>query len=110
MPHELIKQVVLVLFSGIFVWVVLLFACQFMTFRYVHPGRHGDYKRAIRKWKFDDAENLVRPDGLIWLSRVRGLLRSGMVILSAAAFIAVGLIVIGPSDAPVPPTATSPPG
>ena len=69
--------------------------CQFMTMRFVAPERRGLYKRAIRKFQFEYARDLVAPEGWPWLDRVRTLINSSVALLAVAALAAVGIIVFG---------------
>ncbi|MEO0670850.1 MAG: hypothetical protein AAFZ05_02350 [Pseudomonadota bacterium] len=91
-----IKAISALVFIALGVWMAVLIACQFMAMRYVAAHEKWKYKQAVRKWRFEDAAVVVRPEGMVWLTRVRLLLRSGMVLLGIAAFTAVGIIVFGP--------------
>ena len=91
-----IKAISALLFTVIGVWMAILIACQFMAMRHVAAHEMWKYKQAVRKWRFEDAAAVIRPEGMVWLTRVRMLLRSGMVLLGIAAFTAVGIIIFGP--------------
>ncbi|MEL6298371.1 MAG: hypothetical protein AAFV26_00060 [Pseudomonadota bacterium] len=91
-----IKAISALIFIVIGVWMAILIACQFMAMRYVAANEVWKYKQAVRKWRFDDAAEVIEPEGMIWLDRVRKLLQSGLVLLGIAAFMAVGIIIFGP--------------
>ena len=96
---EIIKSISLAMAILLGVWMLATFYCQFMALKFVPPERHWVYKKAIRKWEFADADEVVAPEGKIWLERVKWLLKSGMALLALAAAIMVGIIFFGPQTA-----------
>jgi hypothetical protein len=70
--------------------------CQFVALRYVDPQFRWRFRRSIRKWDFENAREIIGPEGYPWLDRIQNLLRAGLVLLGICAFIAVGIIVFGP--------------
>ena len=98
---ELIKTISLVMFLLIAGMMLATLVCQYMTMRFVQPERRGLYKKAIRKFQFEYARDLVAPEGWPWLDRVRVLINSSVALLAVAAFTALGIIVFG-VEAPKP--------
>jgi len=96
---DLIKSISAALFIILGAWMIATIYCQFMALRHVRPERHWVYKKAIRKWEFDAADEVVAPEGKIWLARVTWLLKSGLALLAVCAFAMVGIVMWGPEAA-----------
>lgn len=98
---DLIKSIAAVMVLLITGWLLVTVICQFAALRYVDPQFRWRFRRSIRKWDFENAREIIQPEGYYWLDRIVILLRSGIVLLAIAAFIAVGIVLFGP-QAPAP--------
>lgn len=103
---DLIKSVALVMSLLLAGWMAVTLYCQWHVLRHVEAARQNVFKRAVRKWDFELARQMIAPEGLPWLAKVEMLLRSGMVLLAISAFMAIGIILFGPELTGTPPGET----